>query len=173
MKVKRITDELRAELKKPFGDLFVNTDDAAERVKRARSDGKLIISVGDFCAGELLARGVRPDILVYDNICRRQPTPPELRRLIEDYDGEGLLQAENPSGSVTSELEQAIREAVGKGKGKILVEGEEDLAVLPAALEAPDGTLIIYGQPGEGVVLMTVDEKMRGRVRAACARMRE
>jgi len=40
----------------------------------------------------------------------------------------------------------------------IVVDGEEDLAVLPCVITAPPGTVVLYGQPGEGVVLCEVDK---------------
>lgn len=40
----------------------------------------------------------------------------------------------------------------------ILVDGEEDLAVLPCILTAPSGSLVLYGQPGEGLVVCEVDK---------------
>jgi uncharacterized protein (UPF0218 family) len=39
----------------------------------------------------------------------------------------------------------------------IFVDGEEDLAVIPLVLAAPSGAAVLYGQPGEGVVLRIVD----------------
>ena len=44
---------------------------------------------------------------------------------------------------------------------KIYVEGEEDLATLPAVLLSPTGSMVAYGQPGEGVVLVEVDESKK------------
>ncbi len=38
-----------------------------------------------------------------------------------------------------------------------MVDGEEDLAVLPCVLTAPPESVVLYGQPGEGVVLCEVD----------------
>ncbi|HJK04728.1 MAG TPA: DUF359 domain-containing protein [Methanocorpusculum sp.] len=43
----------------------------------------------------------------------------------------------------------------------ILVEGEEDLAVLPLIERLPDGALILYGQPNEGVVVCEVTPVLR------------
>jgi hypothetical protein len=40
----------------------------------------------------------------------------------------------------------------------ILVEGEEDLAVIPLILAAPEGAMVLYGQPGEGVVVCEVTD---------------
>ena len=43
----------------------------------------------------------------------------------------------------------------------IEVSGEEDLLVMPCVMEAPIGSLIMYGQPKEGIVLITVDESKK------------
>jgi uncharacterized protein (UPF0218 family) len=48
----------------------------------------------------------------------------------------------------------------------IQVDGEEDLAVLPLALVAPHGSLILYGQPGEGVVLLIISGSVQEQAQA-------
>jgi hypothetical protein len=50
------------------------------------------------------------------------------------------------------------------------VEGEEDLAVIPLVLAAPTGALVLYGQPGEGVVLRCVDREARKAARTFLSR---
>jgi hypothetical protein len=40
----------------------------------------------------------------------------------------------------------------------ILVDGEEDLAVIPLVIAAPLSSVVIYGQPNEGIVLRVIDE---------------
>jgi hypothetical protein len=82
--------------------------------------------------------------------CARVPELPA-RRIV----------AKNPPGTISDELVRAIRDAVGDPPALIFVEGEEDLAVLPLVLEAPLGAVILYGQPGEGVVLREVDREAK------------
>ena len=53
----------------------------------------------------------------------------------------------------------------------LLVDGEEDLATLPAVLAAPDGASVVYGQPGEGMVLVTVTDAVRERFDALVDRL--
>jgi uncharacterized protein (UPF0218 family) len=71
------------------------------------------------------------------------------------------LTAKNPPGTITDELAEAIGDLVRNPPGVIFVDGEEDLAVIPLVLAAPAGAAILYGQPGEGVVLRIVDETAR------------
>ena len=47
---------------------------------------------------------------------------------------------------------------------QVLVEGEEDLLTLVAVLEAPEGSLVVYGQPHDGVVAVKADKKTKERV---------
>ena len=73
---------------------------------------------------------------------------------------------QNPAGYVTKPLVQAIDKAIKqilkKPKTRIVqVDGEEDLAGLPAILLAPLGARVYYGQPGEGVVEVVVSEKKK------------
>jgi hypothetical protein len=46
-----------------------------------------------------------------------------------------------------------------------VVEGEEDLLTLVAVVEAPENSLVVYGQPREGLVVVKVDEKIKKRVK--------
>ncbi len=52
----------------------------------------------------------------------------------------------------------------------MLVDGEEDLVVLPAIMIAPDGASVVYGQPDEGMVHVVVDDEVRREVRALLER---
>jgi uncharacterized protein (UPF0218 family) len=72
---------------------------------------------------------------------------------------------ENPAGTMTADLANAIRNALtGPEKKVIRVIGEEDLATLPCVLLSPIGTNIIYGWPGKGMMLITTDESIRKRM---------
>ena len=44
----------------------------------------------------------------------------------------------------------------------LVVDGEEDLLVLVAVAFAPLGGLVVYGQPGEGLVVVRVTAEKRG-----------
>jgi uncharacterized protein (UPF0218 family) len=49
---------------------------------------------------------------------------------------------------------------------RVEVEGEEDLAAILAILMAPEGAKVLYGMPGQGMVVVTVDPESRGKARA-------
>jgi Uncharacterized protein conserved in archaea len=53
----------------------------------------------------------------------------------------------------------ALRDGIRADSSTIIeVDGEEDLAAVPAQLVSPPGSSIVYGQPGEGMVHVGVDE---------------
>jgi len=83
----------------------------------------------------------------------------------ESHDSPGV-KVTNPPGHITNELVNAVKEAylgiIKDGKQRIIeVDGEEDLAGVPAVLLAPLGSLVLYGQPGEGVVVVEVTEERK------------
>jgi uncharacterized protein (UPF0218 family) len=80
------------------------------------------------------------------------------------FEGE-CIRVKNPAGSITDELVRALSDAVLHPPVTIFVEGEEDLAVIPLVIAAPEGTVVLYGQPHEGVVLRTVDDTAKNTAR--------
>jgi uncharacterized protein (UPF0218 family) len=79
---------------------------------------------------------------------------------------------ENPAGTLTEELLDALVAAIDAPAETVLVvEGEEDLAALPAVVAAPDGASVVYGQPDEGMVHVLVDEDVRADALALLERM--
>ena len=47
---------------------------------------------------------------------------------------------------------------------RITVMGEEDLLVLPVCIYAPDNSIVLYGQPNEGLVLVEISTEIRNKV---------
>jgi uncharacterized protein (UPF0218 family) len=48
---------------------------------------------------------------------------------------------------------------------RIVVSGEEDLLALPLFVMVPNGSVVLYGQPLEGMVIVRIDEKIRWKAR--------
>jgi len=149
--------ELRSEFKKPFGKIYPSLSDTEEPLKESLGDSGIIISIGDVTTQNMLNSGVIPDMGIVDNKIERKPSENEI------YYDNITLKAKNPAGTITDELQNTIEKSFNliKNEGNkvlIIVEGEEDLAVIPCAIMAPSGSIIFYGQPGEGVVLCEVDK---------------
>jgi uncharacterized protein (UPF0218 family) len=128
----------------------------------------LVISVGDRVTETLQALGRTPDVQVVDEVERR------VKREAPDVPFVRLLRAANPAGTITLASIDAVRSALaGKKKpARVLIEGEEDLLAIPVIEAAPLGSSLYYGQPGEGVVMVRIDEGAKASVKRTLARMK-
>ncbi|RQD83711.1 MAG: DUF359 domain-containing protein [Methanocalculus sp. MSAO_Arc2] len=151
----RLQEEFRDIFKKPFGTLYPDIDEII-----AELSGRAVYTVGDVVTDSLLSRGIYPDIAVIDGYTMRSPF---LKTPL--YAGARYIRVKNPAGMITSDLIAGLDEAVSDPPALVFVDGEEDLAVIPLVLASPDGSIILYGQPGEGVVLREVDESARREAR--------
>ncbi len=124
------------------------------------SSGEGIISVGDAVTRALLESGVLPMVAVVDGRTKRGPF--EWGSLLERFPRR--LKCRNRAGGIDRELWLAVREALSSPPCLVEVEGEEDMAVIPAILEAGEGTLVLYGIPDRGVGVIPVSG--RSKVRA-------
>ena len=79
---------------------------------------------------------------------------------------------DNPAGTIARELLDAMCEGLDSdGTTLVDVEGEEDLAALPVVLMVAESASVVYGQPDEGMVLVTPENEVRERVRSILSRM--
>jgi uncharacterized protein (UPF0218 family) len=157
--MRRLPDDIRSELKKPFGELYPSLTALLPLLA-----GHAVYSVGDVVTHHLIRAGITPDVAIIDGHTMRAPCTRVPRLPVR------TLPARNPPGTISDELVLAIRDAVADPPAMIVVEGEEDLAVIPLVLAAPSGAMILYGQPGEGVVLRRVDGKARKAARSFLSR---
>ena len=143
-------------LKKPLGTLFEDSISAFNYLDSL--DYELLVTVGDFTSADFLRNDYEIDVLIVDFLIERNPTNTDKKDIIEKYSAPSV-EVENPRGHITEELWNALEDV--EHPLKIYVEGEEDLATLPAVLLSPTGSMVAYGQPGEGVVLVEVDESKK------------
>ena len=54
----------------------------------------------------------------------------------------------------------------------MLVDGEEDLLVLPVCLFAPENSVVMYGQPNEGLVVAEITDEVRDKVQKIVNQMK-
>ena len=126
-----------------------------ERLKKIVDETKpaKIIAVGDRVSGNLLRSGFSPNVIIVDNRIMRKPVAPL------EFDAEKTFNVRNPAGNVTDEAFQMVEKAVSSSyQVKVLVDGEEDLLTLVAVLSAPEGSIVVYGQPREGIVIVSVTQ---------------
>lgn len=151
-----LPDDLRGDLKEPWGPVF-------EDVETLLADaGQPVIAVGDVVTYYLERAGHPPDVALVDEMTERSAVADHVAEALAERAPDEVV--ENPAATLTEELLVALRDAVSAdGSTRILVDGEEDLAAIPAIVTAPDGATVVYGQPGEGMVRIDVAPEVRER----------
>jgi uncharacterized protein (UPF0218 family) len=155
-----LTNELRRSLKNPLGKLLRGSGpEIYEEVSTMISLRKppRVIFVGDAVAKNALTRGIRRDVMIIDNKEKRARTE------ALDAHASRLFRVRNEPGTIGSEALAAVEEAIESGDAIMIVDGEEDLLTLVAMAVAPLGSLVMYGQPDEGLVMVEVDKSARKR----------
>lgn len=175
---RKIPAKLRLNLKKPLGLLISgNEQTIRKKVLNLLKSGNfsLIIAVGDEATTYLNKLGEQADVSVIDYHIQRK----RVKYSLADFDfpqnflkakyPEKIIKAANPPGFVTKGLVLAVFAGIKKflkdGRKRLIeVAGEEDLAGLPAILLAPLDSLILYGQPNQGIVAVKSTEEKKNKI---------
>ena len=168
-----MTSEVEAELKDPFGELIPGPEDnpsvaMSEVLDLTKNSHGPLIAVGDVTVRTLQDIGRTADIGLIDGRTKRQVwigadgIDPSL------YDLE--FECTSPAGQLTPSLLNSCQTAITSWTEEdksslIIVEGEEDLAPLLLHPLAPIGSVILYGQPGKGVVIRICGEDAKQHCR--------
>jgi len=154
--------ELRQELKNPLGQLITGSPkETMTKLKQLIKEEKppKIISVGDVVSKNMTEHHIPTHTMIVDNKVARETIKPIKVK------AETTLHVKNPAGTLTPETWTTIKEALKQKRPiRVLVDGEEDLLTLVAVSLAPENTLVVYGQPNEGVVAVKVTMETRRRV---------
>jgi uncharacterized protein (UPF0218 family) len=161
-----LPESLRPLFRKPFGVLYegVGGDAVRSSVKDLDNPTKLI-SVGDVTTFHLLESNIIPDILIVDDRTKRAPASSQV---VYGTKHQGFVEiaVDNPAGVITEELISVIWDALVSDRNvRIFVNGEEDLAALPAMMMAPIGSVVMYGQPDKGVMLVRITESKKAEIK--------
>lgn len=140
-----LPEEHRKLFKEPFGDLHQNLNEILPLLT-----GQVVYSVGDVVTHNLQRHGITPDVAIIDGFTMRAPcsSQPSLTG--------NCIRVKNPAGTLTEDLIDAVNKAITCPPVTLIVDGEEDLAVIPVVIAAPQGAIVLYGQPHKGVVLRRV-----------------
>jgi len=145
-----LPENLRSVLQRPWGKIL---NEVPEEIIGAKT-----VAIGDITVQRFNKKNVGQFLSIVDFLVQRQIRFHTLTEL--GLTDKHVQKAKNPHGTLTPELFQAVKKAFKTtGEKIILVEGEEDLAVLPVLLIAPLEFLIFYGQPNEGLVKIEVTEE--------------
>jgi len=156
----KLSDDLHDQLKNPLGNLISDNDPNKENIIKKISNESIIITVGDRTTENLLQLGLKPQVQIVDGLEKRS------KRVVPTDDKTNTkLFCKNPPGEITTESMKVIQEAFStEPPVRILVDGEEDLLVIPVCIYAPENAVVMYGQPNEGLVIVTVTPEIRAKV---------
>ncbi len=164
---------MRGELRKLHGDLYPGN--GVETARKIITDLKApakIITVGDIVTYNFLSAGIVPNISFVDDRTKRSPVSNEVTHGTKHPQFKTIM-VENPPGTITEELLKEVANAMlSDNPLRIFVKGEEDLAALPSIAMAPLSSVVIYGLPEEGAVLVKVTENKRKEIQSLLDRMK-
>jgi hypothetical protein len=156
----QLPDDLRDQLKNPLGNLISDSDPNKENIIKEIPAESILITVGDRTTENMLQFGLKPQIQIIDGLEKRN------QRIVPTDDAVNTnLSCRNPPGEITEESIQVIQKAFSSEPPvRITVDGEEDLLVLPVCISAPENSVVMYGQPNEGLVIVHITPEIRAKV---------
>ena len=156
----KLPENLRDQLKIPLGDLIKEENVNKENILTKIGSESIVITVGDRTTENMINLGIMPQIQIVDGLEKRN------QRLVPKDDTINTnLSCKNPPGEITEESTQVIQKAFScKLPVRIIVNGEEDLLVLPVCIFAPENSVVMYGQPNEGLVIVHITPEIRAKV---------
>ena len=156
----KLPENLREQLKTPLGDLIKEEYVCKEKILSKISSESIVITVGDKTTEKIIHFGIMPQIQVIDGLEKRNQ-----RNIPVDETIRTELTCKNPSGEITEESIQTIQKAFScELPVRVIVKGEEDLLVIPVCICAPENSVVMYGQPNEGLVLVRVTPEIQAKV---------
>ncbi|MBU7015241.1 MAG: DUF359 domain-containing protein [Theionarchaea archaeon] len=152
----KMTQEAWEKMQERIGLLISGKIPEPYRILKGMLTGEKVIAIGDVVAENMLKVGIEPEMIIVDGKSMRKDRVGTM---------ECDITVENPASELTKELIAAVK----KGYKRIFVEGEEDLAALPAILYADTNTVIVYGEPSEGIMVIRPTEENKQKVKEVLA----
>ncbi|HZD34259.1 MAG TPA: DUF359 domain-containing protein [Nitrososphaeraceae archaeon] len=166
--VKPVQREIIDLLKRPLGELISYDRVEKSRIVDLRRATRKLITVGDTTTAKVVSFDVVPDLSVVDGFEKRSFSTTgisELKSMISRLSSMELVEftCSNRPGSISSKAITILFQAL-KSHDPVLVRiiGEEDLLALPLIAYAPPETIVLYGQPSEGIVVVRLANRIQG-----------
>jgi uncharacterized protein (UPF0218 family) len=155
----KLPENLREQLKIPLGILLHDNQTTKENVIKYIQSSTFIITVGDATTEKMLSFGIIPSLQIIDAKEKRTKRSPPSNENVAT-----IISCDNPPGEITKESIIVIKRAFkSKTPVRIIINGEEDLLVLPVCIYAPKNAVVMYGQPNEGLVIVQINEQVRNK----------
>ena len=164
-----IPPDILKKLKKPLGKLILDGEITEKKIrKEIKGNNQKLITVGDRCTDRLISFEIFPNLAIIDGVERRQAKNTSFSNKTNALKAKDTTRISciNPAGSITQEAIDKIKLALSVEKDFILqVVGEEDLLTLPVCYFAPFNSIVFYGQPMEGLVVIEVNASIRRKAK--------
>ena len=165
MKYYLMSEKLRKTLSKHFIGLLL-TGTPRENINYIKSnikDYKYIITVGDVVTLTICLGGLQPKLSIIDYKCFRKKYP--ITDILKTK-FKKIIKVNNPPSRITLEAWNSIKEALKSHESTLIeVFGEEDLLAIPAILEADINSLVIYGLPLKGMIIVKIDREVKNVIK--------
>jgi len=151
-----ISDKVREELKVPLGLLIKDSELTKDSIADYFEDPKITVCIGDRATERTHLLGFSPTLEIVDSLEKRMS-----RKVPEIFENDRIiLKAANPPGSISTDALERLAESLrmiqnSRKRIRLEVQGEEDLLALPVIAFFPEGTVSFYGQPNEGLVVVS------------------
>ncbi len=158
----KLPDNLRDQLKIPLGVLLLENDANKKNIQKHISENSYIITVGDRTTEKMIDFGLVPSLQIIDGQEKRVE-----RKIPKSFDISTSLTCDNPAAEITDQSIETIKNAfISETPVRITVNGEEDLLVLPVCIYAPENSVVMYGQPNEGLVIVKITPEIRNKTQS-------
>ncbi len=102
-----------------------------------------------------------PSLQIIDGLEKR------IKREFPKIGSESELKIDNPAAEITLQSIEIIKKAFKMtAPVRLIVNGEEDLLVLPVCIHAPENSVVLYGQPNKGLVLVQINTEIRNKAQS-------
>ena len=149
-------------MKIPLGILLPEDQTNKKNIQQHLLENSYLITVGDRTTEKMINFDIVPSLQIIDNIEKR-----EKRDSPKISDLTTKLNVENPPAEITIQSIDMIKKAFSMDPPvRIIVNGEEDLLVLPVCVLAPENSIVMYGQPNEGLVIVKITSEIRNKAKS-------
>ena len=155
----KLPENLRDQLKIPLGLLLAENETDKTNIQKHLSENSYIITVGDRTTEKMIDFGLIPSLQIIDGQEKRKK-----RNIPKSFGVSTNLTCDNPAAEITTQSIETIKKAfTSQTPVRITVNGEEDRLVIPVCMYAPDNSVVMYGQPNEGLVIVKITPEIRNK----------
>ncbi len=168
VKTLHITPEITRFFKKPFGKLVATTK-AFSELKKLKPFKTIVVGDESAMVFENAPPQLKPGVVIVDGKINRRKVS-----FVPHNHFNKVFTIANKHGTIAKHAAKVVEKAVEmKNHDRVLIhiKGEEDLLALPAVLFAPLESVVCYGQPDEGMVLVKVTEEKKKQALTIASKM--